>query len=82
MSQNRSCDLCGLDVGIKPFYLDSAGKRLKFCCDGCLGIYRMLHESESTAEPASPDTLNLSEEKYHERNDERSRKEHAAHDEP
>lgn len=49
MNQNRACDLCGLDIGIKPFYLESAGKRLQFCCDACLGIYQMLHETEPTA---------------------------------
>lgn len=46
MMENRACDLCSLDIGVKPFYLDSAGKRLQFCCDGCLGIYQMLHETE------------------------------------
>ncbi len=51
MCENHGCDLCGLDVGIKPFYLESAGKRLQFCCDGCLGIYRMLHDDEAPAAP-------------------------------
>lgn len=55
MNQSRACDLCGLDIGIKPFYLESAGKRLQFCCDACLGIYQMLHEAEPTAtSDASP----------------------------
>lgn len=55
MKQNRACDLCGLDVGIKPFYLESAGKRLQFCCDGCLGIYQLLHETEAPVAPVTPD---------------------------
>ena len=55
MKHDRACDLCGLDVGIKPFYLDSAGKRLQFCCDGCLGIYQMLHETESPVTLVTPD---------------------------
>ena len=55
MKPGRACDLCGLDVGIKPFYLESAGKRLQFCCDGCLGIYQMMHEIESPATPATPE---------------------------
>jgi ribosome-binding protein aMBF1 (putative translation factor) len=46
MNQSRACDLCGLDIGIKPFYMEVAGKRLQFCCDACLGIYQMLHETE------------------------------------
>lgn len=46
MNENRACDLCGLDIGVKPFYLESVKKRLQFCCEGCLGIYQMLHETE------------------------------------
>jgi len=46
MKNDRACDLCGLDVGTKPYYLDSAGKRLQFCCDGCRGVYQMLHETD------------------------------------
>lgn len=51
MEHGRACDLCGLDVGIKAIYMDSAGKRLQFCCEGCLGIYQMLHETESPVAP-------------------------------
>lgn len=47
MNDNRACDLCGLDIGMKPFYLEVVEKRLQFCCEGCLGIYQMLHETES-----------------------------------
>jgi hypothetical protein len=54
MNQDRACDLCALDIGVKPFYLESAGKRLQFCCDGCLGIYQMLHETEPV--PVSNET--------------------------
>lgn len=56
MKLGRACDLCGLDVGIKPFYLESAGKRLQFCCEGCLGIYQMLHENELPVTPVAPVT--------------------------
>ncbi len=38
------CDLCGLDVGIKPFVLNSPEKQYQFCCEGCRGIYEMLHD--------------------------------------
>jgi hypothetical protein len=55
MKQRSACDLCGLDVGIKPFYLERPGKRMQFCCDGCLGIYQLLHETESPATPDTPD---------------------------
>lgn len=48
----KSCDLCGLDVGSKPFLLEAAGKTLEFCCEGCLGIYQMLHDGDEI--PAAP----------------------------
>lgn len=51
MNENRACDLCSLDIGVKPFYIEREGKRLQFCCDGCLGIYQMLHETELPATP-------------------------------
>lgn len=42
------CDLCGLDCGIKPFALPMPDKTLQFCCEGCKGIYEMLHEIKET----------------------------------
>lgn len=44
MSDNRACDLCGLDIGVKPFVLNSAERQYRFCCEGCRGIYEMLHD--------------------------------------
>lgn len=44
MSEGKACDLCNLDVGIKPFVLNAEGKQYQFCCEGCLGIYQMLHD--------------------------------------
>jgi len=44
MSENRTCDLCSLDVGIKPFFLNTPEKKFQFCCEGCRGIYEMLHD--------------------------------------
>ena len=41
---NTPCDLCALPVGVKPFLLTQEGRTLKFCCEGCLGIYQMLHD--------------------------------------
>ncbi|MDP2793969.1 MAG: heavy metal translocating P-type ATPase metal-binding domain-containing protein [Sulfurisoma sp.] len=40
----KPCDLCSLPVGVKPFTLAASGNTLEFCCEGCLGIYQMLHE--------------------------------------
>jgi hypothetical protein len=48
----RPCDLCSLPVGIRPFSLRNAGQTLEFCCEGCLGIYQMLHDiKDAPAEP-------------------------------
>lgn len=41
---NRPCDLCSLPVGVRPFTLVLTDKTLEFCCEGCKGIYEMLHE--------------------------------------
>ncbi|MCC7309753.1 MAG: hypothetical protein IT510_00695 [Sulfuritalea sp.] len=38
------CDLCSLPVGIKPFTLTAPEKTFRFCCEGCKGIYQMLHQ--------------------------------------
>ena len=42
------CDLCGLDFGIKPFTLNAPVKQYQFCCEGCRGIYEMLHDIKET----------------------------------
>lgn len=39
-----ACDLCALDCGNKPFDLATPERTLHFCCEGCRGIYQMLHE--------------------------------------
>ena len=49
MAEPRTCDLCGLDVGARPFRLEG-GRRLQFCCEGCRGIYQLLHDGESEAQ--------------------------------
>lgn len=48
MSEKRACDLCSLDVGVKPFVLNTPEKQYQFCCEGCLGIYQMLHDIKET----------------------------------
>ena len=48
MSEPRPCDLCGLEVGAKPFPLATAERELQFCCEGCRGIYAMLHDIPDT----------------------------------
>lgn len=61
-----ACDLCALDCGAKPFELVTPEKTLHFCCEGCRGIWMMLHDiaeptpaaqnepSSSTQERKSP----------------------------
>lgn len=47
MSENKkTCDLCGLPVEIDHFQLATLGGDKHFCCEGCKGIYEMLHEDE------------------------------------
>lgn len=45
----RPCDLCALPVGVKPFRLELPERTLEFCCEGCLGIYQMLHDIKDGA---------------------------------
>ena len=45
MNENKkSCDLCGLTVEVKGFALQTTEGEKVFCCEGCLGIYQMLHD--------------------------------------
>ena len=45
------CDLCSLPVGVKPFSLATPEKALLFCCEGCKGIYQMLHQIKEDGDP-------------------------------
>ncbi len=38
------CALCSLPVGPRPIPLATAEKSFLFCCEGCKGIYQMLHQ--------------------------------------
>lgn len=44
MNENKNCDLCGLTVEVKGFELQTKEGDKTFCCEGCKGIYQMLHE--------------------------------------
>lgn len=46
-----ACDLCGLPVPSRAWRLRTAERAYVFCCEGCLGIFRLLHEPEEL--PAS-----------------------------
>lgn len=53
MSDNKKeCDLCGLAVEIEGFELKTMEGGKHFCCEGCKGIYQMLHEEQILAETA------------------------------
>jgi hypothetical protein len=46
----KQCDLCGLDVEVEGFELKTVEGDKRFCCEGCKGIYQMLHEELVLAE--------------------------------
>lgn len=46
----KACDLCGLTVEVPNFTLKTKEGEKSFCCEGCLGIYQMLHEVEEISE--------------------------------
>ncbi|GAB6068315.1 hypothetical protein JCM13664_16340 [Methylothermus subterraneus] len=56
-STKPSCDLCALPVEIPDFTLMTKSGLKRFCCEGCLGIYRLLHEGEVVEEAASDPSL-------------------------
>jgi hypothetical protein len=45
------CDLCSLPVGVKPFTLVTPERTFAFCCEGCKGIYQMLHQIKESPRP-------------------------------
>jgi hypothetical protein len=53
MSDNKKeCDLCGLAVEVDGFELKTIEGGKRFCCEGCKGIYQMLHEDQVLPEVA------------------------------
>jgi hypothetical protein len=48
----QPCDLCGLPIGQTPRVLTTPERDYAFCCDGCLGIFRLLHDLDSEGTPA------------------------------
>ena len=49
--EKKACDLCGLTVEVSGFTLKlKTGEQKDFCCEGCKGIYQMLHDDEVVAE--------------------------------
>ena len=56
MTQTQlSCALCNLPVFVRDFRLwKKSGESLDFCCEACMGLYQMLHESELKNGPTLP----------------------------
>ncbi len=42
----KTCDLCGLEIEIPDFKLQTKEGDKQFCCEGCQGIYQMLNEDQ------------------------------------
>ena len=40
----KDCDLCALPVEIQGFSLKTTEGYKTFCCEGCKGIFQMLHK--------------------------------------
>ncbi|MBF0344442.1 MAG: TRASH domain-containing protein [Nitrospirae bacterium] len=38
------CDLCGLEIVGEPFTFRDGDQVKCFCCEGCLGIYRIMFD--------------------------------------
>lgn len=58
-----ACDLCALDCGTKPFVLATPEKRLQFCCEGCRGIYMMIHDIAEPVDSAQNSRTTFTERK-------------------
>lgn len=55
----KECDLCGLTVEVDGFELKTIEGGKSFCCEGCKGIYQMLHEEQILPDqPENSDTIN------------------------
>ncbi|MFM8442313.1 MAG: heavy metal translocating P-type ATPase metal-binding domain-containing protein [Methylococcus sp.] len=48
--EQKLCDLCQLPIEVAGYDLVTTVGPKHFCCEGCQGIYRMLHEDEILAE--------------------------------
>lgn len=46
VAQEDVCDLCGLPVEVDDYEISTTSGKRHFCCEGCFGIFKMLHEDE------------------------------------
>lgn len=54
-NEARPCDLCQLPITGEPYVLHTSLGIKQFCCEGCQGIYRMLHEAEILEDSSKED---------------------------
>jgi len=47
----KVCDLCSLTVETPGFVLKTQEGDKVFCCEGCMGIFEMLHEDQIIRPP-------------------------------
>jgi hypothetical protein len=52
----KPCDLCQLPIEVSGYDLNTLAGPKHFCCEGCQGIYRMLHEGEIIDDITQPST--------------------------
>jgi len=50
----KLCTLCGQQAVLRSFTLNTPDGLLKFCCAGCLSIYQLLNEYNSTPSIKQP----------------------------
>lgn len=57
-SEYKACDLCSLPVEVAGFELMTRSGLKQFCCEGCVGIYEMLHGDEVLSEDGDDGAIN------------------------
>jgi hypothetical protein len=55
-SEQYACDLCSLPVETSAYHLNTLSGLKRFCCEGCEGIYQMLHGDEIVADRPEEDS--------------------------
>ncbi|MEN8260109.1 MAG: heavy metal translocating P-type ATPase metal-binding domain-containing protein [Pseudomonadota bacterium] len=48
--EKLACSLCGLPLKVLGFSLKTHAGAKYFCCEGCLGVYQLLHGSDVPAD--------------------------------
>lgn len=62
MADNDLCDLCGLNIGAQVWTLRLSAQEVRFCCEGCKGIYQMLNNIDDAGDnPAAGATISQGE---------------------